>query len=288
MDTAEVHALVDDLTDNIDDLQESLTPLLRAALSQSTSKLPLLDKAKLYVLVTYAIESVLFSCLRLNGVEAKLHPVFQELTRVKEYFAKLKSAETAGTKRNNVLDKDAAGRFIKHGLAGNQKVDRERTERIALAKAGAKRKLEDIGVGTHTRFDGVAKRVKASENEGDADSTFEGNSEAASAKDDVSHNPAAHGPATEAVMARELKAERKAMKRQRRLEKKSAHADDTGEEPQATGEDDNFNAADSDGQSEPSVDSEQRTNAVPKKKKSKRNRRSKGQKLEDERADEMK
>src|SRR5258708_35270816 len=100
MDTAELHSLVENLTSNVDDLEESLAPLLKTALSHNTSKLPLLDKAKLYVLATYAIESILFSCLRLNGVDAKSHPVFQELARVKEYFGKIKTAETAGTKRN--------------------------------------------------------------------------------------------------------------------------------------------------------------------------------------------
>ncbi|KAK5133441.1 hypothetical protein LTR08_007683 [Meristemomyces frigidus] len=164
MDTSDVQALVDDFGGNIDDLEEALAPLLQTALSASTSKLPLLDKAKLYVLATYAIESILFSALRLNGVDAKSHPVFQELTRVKEYFEKIKRAENAGAKRNTAVDKDAAGRFIKHGLAGNDKYDRERSHRAVAERAGAKRKLEDLrGVGTHTRFDGAAKRIEADE-----------------------------------------------------------------------------------------------------------------------------
>jgi exosome complex protein LRP1 len=164
MDT-DIHSLVDDLTSNIDDLEESLAPLLQTALSQSTSKLPLLDKAKLYVLATYAIESILFSSLRLNGIDAKAHPVFKELTRVKEYFGKIKSAETSGTKRNVTLDKEAASRFVKHGLAGNDKYDRERAERIAKEKAGAKRKLEEMSTGTHTRFDAPVKKAKAAQAE---------------------------------------------------------------------------------------------------------------------------
>ena len=57
MDTADLDPLVDELKGNIDDLEESLAPLLKTSLSQSTSKLPLLDKAKAYVLTTYAIES---------------------------------------------------------------------------------------------------------------------------------------------------------------------------------------------------------------------------------------
>ncbi len=46
--------------DNIDDLEENLEPLLSAALTATTKKLPLLDKAKLYVLIVYSIESLLF------------------------------------------------------------------------------------------------------------------------------------------------------------------------------------------------------------------------------------
>ena len=60
MDSSKVLSLLEQLDDEIDDLEESLEPLLKQALSEISSKLPLLDKAKLFVLVTYAIESMLF------------------------------------------------------------------------------------------------------------------------------------------------------------------------------------------------------------------------------------
>ncbi|KAF2767119.1 hypothetical protein EJ03DRAFT_329530 [Teratosphaeria nubilosa] len=204
MDTEDVQSLVEDLSTNIGDLEQSLAPLLKTALSASTSKLPLLDKAKLYVLATYAIESILFSALRLNGTDAKSHPVFQELSRVKDYFGKIKSAETAGLKRPTAVDKEAAGRFIKADLAGNDKYDKERAERQANEKAGAKRKLEEMSVGTHTRFDGAAKRIRAEEEEGDED-----------ADDDEMHEenevaePDRKGPGHQAAK-RQRKAERRA------------------------------------------------------------------------------
>lgn len=149
MDSEDLHSLVEDLAGSVDDLEQSLAPLLNAALSASTSKLPLLDKAKLYVLTTYAIESILFSYLLMNGADAKEHPVFKELSRVKQYFEKIKMAETAGVKKNTTLDKGAAGRFVKHALAGNAKHDNEARERHV-----SKRKFEDMTerVGTHTRF----------------------------------------------------------------------------------------------------------------------------------------
>ena len=171
METSDLGPLLEDLTRNIDDLSASLSPLLSGPLSHQTSKLPLLDQAKLYVLATYAIESLLFSSLRLSGVDAKSHPVFKELARVKDYFGKIKAAENAGAgaKRNVSLDKETAGRFIKAGLAGNERFDRERAVRLEKERVGAKRKLEEIGVGTHTRLGGDVKRAKADQSKVEAE-----------------------------------------------------------------------------------------------------------------------
>lgn len=54
--------------------------------------------------------------LRLHGVNAKEHPVFRELARVKQYFGKIQALEAEPEQRTMTLDKEAAGRFIKHGL----------------------------------------------------------------------------------------------------------------------------------------------------------------------------
>ncbi|KAF2146266.1 uncharacterized protein K452DRAFT_283542, partial [Aplosporella prunicola CBS 121167] len=160
MDTTDLKPLIEDLSDNIDDLEDALGPLLHNALSASTSKLPLLDKAKLYALLTYAIESILFSYLNLNGVKAKEHPVFTELTRVKQYFQKIAQVESAPVQRTQTLDKAAANRFIKHGLAGNDKYDQDRALQQAKERAIASLKLEQLN-----------KKRKADETEGLAPDT---------------------------------------------------------------------------------------------------------------------
>ncbi|TKA71118.1 hypothetical protein B0A49_03117 [Cryomyces minteri] len=167
MEAADLLPMLEDLSGNIDDLEESLAPLLKQALSATTSTLPLLDKAKLYVLTTYAIDSILFNYLRLNGADAKKHPVFTEITRVKQYFEKIKLAETAGIKRDFTLDKGAAGRFVKHGLAGNEKYDRERAAQQAGEKDGAQRKLEALDQqseqrGKKRKSDGMDRLVQDS------------------------------------------------------------------------------------------------------------------------------
>ena len=63
MEAVDLLSLVEHLEDNIDDLEENLEPLLSTALSLTTKKLPVLDNAKLYVLIVYSVESILFCML---------------------------------------------------------------------------------------------------------------------------------------------------------------------------------------------------------------------------------
>lgn len=60
MEQSDLAPLLDRLGDNVDELHDVLGPLLKTNLPETAAKLPLLDKAKLCVLVTYAIESILF------------------------------------------------------------------------------------------------------------------------------------------------------------------------------------------------------------------------------------
>ena len=55
--------LIEALDNDIDDLEEALSPLLKASLPEHASKLPVLNKAQLYILITYAIESMIFCTL---------------------------------------------------------------------------------------------------------------------------------------------------------------------------------------------------------------------------------
>ena len=64
MEQIDLKPLLGQLEHNVDDLEDALRPLLESSLPEYAAKLPLLDQAKLYVLVTYAIESILFcTCL---------------------------------------------------------------------------------------------------------------------------------------------------------------------------------------------------------------------------------
>lgn len=88
----------------------------------------------------------LTAVLKLNGVKATEHPIFTELTRVKQYFEKIKEAETgsaaASRKRLNV-DAPAAKRFIQAALAGND-------QQVGGRQQVKKRKAEQVEPETTT------------------------------------------------------------------------------------------------------------------------------------------
>ncbi|KAF2741535.1 hypothetical protein EJ04DRAFT_583146 [Polyplosphaeria fusca] len=147
---------IEDLEANIDELADTLKPLLATPLPTLSSTLPLLDRAKLYVLYCYTIESLLFSALQSSGVDPKQHAVFRELARLKAYFKKLKDAEL-GPKPKTRLDKGAAARFIKAGLSGNDRHDRQRAEREARERAKASLKAQRV----HKRFDDNGEEIDA-------------------------------------------------------------------------------------------------------------------------------
>ncbi|KAF1958628.1 hypothetical protein CC80DRAFT_468214, partial [Byssothecium circinans] len=136
--------LTEDLEANIDDLETALQPLLSTPLHTTTSTLPLLDKAKAQVLTAYAIESLLFSALQASGIPAKDHAIFAELARLKTYFAKIKTIGATYEQPKTRLDVGAAARFIKAGLAGNDKLDEERLRQQMKERAKAAVKLAQL------------------------------------------------------------------------------------------------------------------------------------------------
>ncbi|OLL23088.1 Exosome complex protein [Neolecta irregularis DAH-3] len=90
------------------------------SLAERTSKLPLLDRAQFYITLSYAILSTLFSSLKLQGVDTSSHPILKELDRVKMYSKKIKNIEELTAGRTLKVDQEAAGRFLKAALVGNQ------------------------------------------------------------------------------------------------------------------------------------------------------------------------
>jgi len=60
MDSSTALELLDLLDEQIDDLKPAIEPLLKNTISGAAMQLPVVDKAKLYVLTSYVLESLLF------------------------------------------------------------------------------------------------------------------------------------------------------------------------------------------------------------------------------------
>ncbi|KAH7019797.1 Sas10/Utp3/C1D family protein [Ilyonectria destructans] len=135
-DVKDITPDLDRLDSQLDVLEDALQPLL-GNLEGISSELPLLDKAKLFSLTAYAIESLLFSSLKLDGTDAQNHAVFTELKRTQQYFAKIKAAETPAESRNTTVNQEAAARILKADLSDNKTISTKLAEKIAEERAKA-------------------------------------------------------------------------------------------------------------------------------------------------------
>ncbi|CCJ28411.1 unnamed protein product [Pneumocystis jirovecii] len=123
-DKGDLDPLIEDLMSRISSV-EKVFLLLKSddsnSLSEMVTKLSILEKAKFYVGLSYAINSLVFMNLKLNRVDTKEHAVMKELERVQLYVNKIKEAETVLSKRTVVLDKQVVDRIITHDLSENGK-----------------------------------------------------------------------------------------------------------------------------------------------------------------------
>ncbi|POR37595.1 Exosome complex protein [Tolypocladium paradoxum] len=149
-DVKDITPDLDRLDSQLDDLEDALEPLL-GGLEMQASQLPLLDKAKLFSLTAYAIESLLFTSLRLHGTDTQSHAVLTELKGVQKYFVKIKAIEEPEAKRTTTVNQEAAARILKADLSDNKALGSKLAEKIAEERAkallksveGKKRPAED-------------------------------------------------------------------------------------------------------------------------------------------------
>ncbi|CAK7270278.1 hypothetical protein SEPCBS119000_004007 [Sporothrix epigloea] len=102
--------------------------------------LPLLDRAKLHVLASLALESTLYCSLNLAGVDARNHAVFRELQRVRQYMLKIDAAEkppAAEEPAGSRLNKSAAIRFLKADLDDQPAMKAQLNELLKQEQAAA-------------------------------------------------------------------------------------------------------------------------------------------------------
>ncbi|GMG41087.1 unnamed protein product [Aspergillus oryzae var. brunneus] len=156
MDATDLLPLLEQLDDHVDDLEEALAPVLNSAITDTSKKLPVLDKAKFHVLITYALESLIV---------------------LKQYFEKIKALEAEPEQRTLTLDKQAASRFIKHGLRKEQQAKEKARAQLkasllakkavaAAPESSSKKSADDSASGSDSESDS-GETAKATTQSGD-------------------------------------------------------------------------------------------------------------------------
>ncbi|KAF9024097.1 hypothetical protein BDZ89DRAFT_1136249 [Hymenopellis radicata] len=115
-ETVKAKARLAALSNSLTELEIHLDPLLSQTLPETLLPLEPLQQAKLQTLLSYVTYDLIFIYLKSRGIDPKTHPVVGELDRIKQYFDKIDKAESSDTKRQDRVDKAAAGRFIKHAI----------------------------------------------------------------------------------------------------------------------------------------------------------------------------
>ncbi|KAJ3259952.1 DNA-binding protein c1d [Boothiomyces macroporosus] len=124
-----------------------LEPLFQVPIEEHYEKLDQRQKASLLVTLAFAINTLTFVYLKIQGVNPKSHRVKAELARCKTYFDKLSFFRKEEPTLK--VDEQAAKRFIKSAL---EKVDRDDAEMRASGQSGRENNKK--------KRKGVSKKVK--------------------------------------------------------------------------------------------------------------------------------
>jgi exosome complex protein LRP1 len=114
----------------------------------NTDELSKEEKLELEIFLTYAVNSLYFMYLRVNGDNISTHPVKHELGRIKEAMERQKQISDKSLRPQ--LDQSAAKRFIKSGLYDHKQKSEEfkKKQKIQIhhdpsTAPNRKRKFED-------------------------------------------------------------------------------------------------------------------------------------------------
>ncbi|KAJ2721915.1 hypothetical protein GGI07_003656 [Coemansia sp. Benny D115] len=123
-DTKKLGKHINQLDAALEQVQQSLGPVLSQPLSELLPRLSVIQRCELEALVAYSIDTLFWIYLKVNGVPPKEHPVMNELQRVQKYIAKINKAkgvyegtDSEADKRPMKVDKDAADRLIRGAIS---------------------------------------------------------------------------------------------------------------------------------------------------------------------------
>lgn len=145
-----IAGLIDSLDVTIESLEEALEPIFETPLEEKLAKCSTAEeKAKVYHDHIYITNSILFSYLKVAGVNTEEHPIMTELDRTKRSMNRLKKIITELEKKSNKDEaaKKRAAEFLQNTLgssSGRAAPDSLMTPAISSANFRPKhKKFED-------------------------------------------------------------------------------------------------------------------------------------------------
>ncbi|XP_050542127.1 nuclear nucleic acid-binding protein C1D-like [Daktulosphaira vitifoliae] len=125
---------------NLDHSITNIQTLLESRLSIDYSSLTVEEKIKHDILIAFALNSLYWMYLRLDGTDPTTHNIKRELDRVK---ASIETAKVAINKKNMPrVNKNVADRFVGHALWTSEEKKRRSQEIVSQNK---KIKFDDNG-----------------------------------------------------------------------------------------------------------------------------------------------
>ncbi|XP_061409957.1 LOW QUALITY PROTEIN: nuclear nucleic acid-binding protein C1D [Lethenteron reissneri] len=95
-------------------IEAALEPLMSTPRVEWQNTLDPLEQAKLDLMSAYTLNSMFWMYLVCQGVNPKMHPIKQEMDRIKTHMQRLK--EITDRKKMAKLDKGVASRFVRNAL----------------------------------------------------------------------------------------------------------------------------------------------------------------------------
>ncbi|OZJ02464.1 hypothetical protein BZG36_04101 [Bifiguratus adelaidae] len=123
--------VVEALDERLDAVREQLKSLLKRPLTETVPKLSHVDRSKLFVMLSYTINTLVFVYLKSQGQDPKTHPVVRELERVRDYIEKIKTATGKKAKPSMTVNQAASKRTISAALAANRIQDKGKTSTLS-------------------------------------------------------------------------------------------------------------------------------------------------------------
>lgn len=102
---------------------QKIEKTIQKAMEMKTDELSQQEKLNLDIFLTYAVNSLYFMYLRVNGDNLSSHPIKHELGRMKEAMERQK--QIADRKFRPRVNEEAAKRFVKSGLYDHNQKNEE-------------------------------------------------------------------------------------------------------------------------------------------------------------------